>query len=69
MTVTDITHTNTNWPMDDLLAEITTLEIAAAEAKHAAKGHTDIQRSHERRVEELLGFDGDGRAVTRGLEP
>ncbi len=53
MTVTDITNTNTNWPMDDLLAEITTLEIAAAEAKHAAKGHTDIQRNHERRIDEL----------------
>jgi len=53
MTVTDITHTNTNWPMDDLLAEITALEVAANDAKHAAKGHTDIQRNHERRVEEL----------------
>jgi Na+/H+ antiporter NhaB len=39
--------------MDELLAEITALEVAANDAKHAAKGHTDIQRNHERRVEEL----------------
>ena len=53
MTVTDITNVANNWPMDDLLAEITALEVAANDAKHAAKGHTDIQRNHERRVEEL----------------
>jgi hypothetical protein len=53
MTVTDITHVANNWPMDELLAEITALEVAANDAKHAAKGHTDIQRNHERRVEEL----------------
>jgi exodeoxyribonuclease VII small subunit len=36
--------------------------------KLARTAHATIERA-ERRVEELLGFDGDGRAVTRGLEP
>lgn len=36
--------------------------------KLARAAHATIERA-ERRVEELLGFDTDGRPVTRGLEP
>jgi exodeoxyribonuclease VII small subunit len=36
--------------------------------KLARTAHATIEQA-ERRVEELLGFDTDGRAVTRALDP